>query len=148
VELGTVPAPAEKPPPPAASRRGDGRALKILFVEDNPDTLRALTRLLRSSGFLVEPAASVRAALDAAARERFDLLVSDIGLPDGSGLDVARHVRGRYGVRGIAFSGYGTDEDVRASLDAGFEHHLVKPIDFGTLTGLILSMADEGSALQ
>jgi DNA-binding response OmpR family regulator len=146
VGLATVPAPAEGRPPPAVSRLRDGRALKILFVEDNPDTLRTLTRLLRASGFLVEPAASVRAALDAAARDRFDLLVSDIGLSDGSGLDVARHVRGRYGVRGIAFSGYGSDEDVRASLEAGFEHHLVKPVDFAALTGLIRSMADQGSA--
>jgi DNA-binding response OmpR family regulator len=100
-----------------------------------------VTRLLRASGFLVEPAASVRAALEAAAREPFDLLISDIGLPDGSGLEVAREVRGRYGVRGIAFSGFGSDEDLQASLEAGFEHHLVKPVDFETLAEVIRDMA-------
>jgi PAS domain S-box-containing protein len=140
LELETVPPPAEAPAPPAATRPRAGRALKILFVEDNPDTLRSLTRLLQSSGFLVEPAASVRAALEAAARERFDLLISDIGLPDGSGLEVARQVRGRYGVRGIAFSGFGSAEDKRASLEAGFEHHLVKPVNFATLAGVIQDM--------
>ena len=70
-------------------------------------------------------------------------MISDIGLPDGSGLDVARQVRGRYGVRGIAFSGFGSDEDRQASLEAGFEHHLVKPVDFATLAGLIRDMAGD-----
>ncbi len=141
LELETVPPPAETPASPTSTRPQEGRAIKILFVEDNPDTLRSLTRLLRSSGFVVEPASSVRAALEAAARERFDLLISDIGLPDGSGLDVARQVRGRYGVRGIAFSGFGSDEDMQASLEAGFDHHLVKPVDFATLTELIRDIA-------
>ena len=131
---------AERPPdPPPVEAQVNG--LKILLVEDNPDTLRAITRLLRLSGFLVETATTVASAIKVTALQRFDLVVSDIGLPDGTGLDFMRHVRKRYGLRGIAFSGYGSDEDVRASKEAGFEHHLTKPVKIDQLVGLILRVA-------
>ncbi len=66
---------------------------------------------------------SVKSAFAALDSERFDLLVSDIGLPDGSGLDIMRHGRDHLGLKGIALSGYGTDQDARASKEAGFAHH-------------------------
>jgi PAS domain S-box-containing protein len=137
MELGTVPAPEDRAPPPELVPRMEGEALKILLVEDNPDTLRAISTLLRARGFVVRAAASAAAAFEATAGERFDLVVCDIGLPDGSGLDVMRHIRDSYGLKGIAFSGYGTYEDVRASREAGFEHHLNKPVNFGVLVDLI-----------
>lgn len=131
---------AVRPPdPPLVEAQVNG--LKILLVEDNPDTLRAISRLLCLSGFLVETATTVASAIKATALQRFDLVVSDIGLPDGTGLEFMRHVRKRYGLRGIAFSGYGTDEDVRASMEAGFEHHLTKPIKIDQLVGLIRRVA-------
>ena len=79
-------------------------------------------------------------AFAAMTNERFDLLVSDIGLPDGSGLEIMRHGRDRYGLKGIAFTGYGTEQDVQASKAAGFSHHLTKPASLNTLVSLIRGM--------
>ncbi len=84
---------------------------------------------------------SVKSAFAALDSERFDLLVSDIGLPDGSGLEIMRHGRDHLGLKGIALSGYGTDQDGRASKEAGFTHHLVKPSDLGRLVDLVRRMA-------
>ncbi len=79
------------------------------------------------------PDEDVAGALAAVERESFDVLVSDIGLPDGSGTDVMRAVRARGAVPGIAMSGFGMEEDVRRSREAGFSEHLVKPVAFGKL---------------
>ncbi|WZP00427.1 PAS domain S-box protein [Isosphaeraceae bacterium EP7] len=111
--------------------------LNLLLVEDNRDTRHAIARLLRSSGFAVRTASGVVSALAAMAVEEFDLLISDIGLTDGSGLDVMRHGRDRFGLRGIAFSGYASDMDERESKEAGFIHHLAKPASLGLLIDLI-----------
>ncbi len=102
---------------------------RILLVEDNLDTLRILSRLLERWGYEVWGADTVAGALETASREPFDLLISDIGLPDGSGLEVMREVlRSRPYVRGVAISGFGTDEDIRQSREAGFTEHLTKPV--------------------
>ncbi|MCX6968169.1 MAG: PAS domain S-box protein [Verrucomicrobia bacterium] len=106
---------------------------RILLVEDHEDTLRILARLLRKWGYGVTTANSVRTALERASEQHFDLLVSDLGLPDGSGMDTMQVLRERYHLPAIALSGYGTDEDIRASLDAGFSEHLTKPVSFQTL---------------
>ena len=71
--------------------------------------------------------------MEKAAAGRFDLLVSDIGLPDGSGHDLMRALRQQFNLRGIAFSGFGMEADVQKSLAAGFATHLTKPIDFERL---------------
>ncbi len=113
---------------------------KVLLVDDNVDTLRALAMVLRSSGFAVRTETTVKSALEALGSEQFNLLVSDIGLPDGSGLDIMRHCRDQLGLKGIAFSGYATDSDVRESFDAGFAHHLAKPADIGRMIGLATRM--------
>ena len=131
-------------PDPAARTKGEGREEelhKVLLVDDNDETLSTIARLLRSSGFEVRTAVSVKSALAALDSERFDLLVSDIGLPDGSGLEIMRHGRDHLGLKGIALSGYGTDQDGRASKEAGFTHHLVKPSDLGRLVDLVRRMA-------
>jgi PAS domain S-box-containing protein len=102
---------------------------RILFVEDHPDTARMMTQVLEQAGYQVTVADSVSSAL-AHAQEPLDLLVSDIGLPDGSGLDLMRQLLSRRApLPGIALSGYGTREDIRRSRAAGFQRHLVKPID-------------------
>jgi CheY-like chemotaxis protein len=137
VELKTVaPAKGDIPlPDPSISGHH-----KVLLVDDNVDTLRTLAMVLRSSGFNVRTETSVETALAALGSEQFNLLVSDIGLPDGSGLDIMRHCRDHLGLKGIAFSGYATDYDVRASFEAGFAHHLAKPADIGRMIGLATRM--------
>jgi len=109
---------------------------RILLVEDHEDTRIVMARLLSSIGCQVTVAGSVREALAAADLGTFDLLISDIGLPDGSGLEVMRHLKSRID-RGIALSGFGQEEDLRRSREAGFEMHLVKPINFNTLKDVL-----------
>jgi CheY-like chemotaxis protein len=109
---------------------------RILLVEDHADTLMVMARLLRSLGCHVTTAGSVREAIDAADTAQFDLLISDIGLPDGSGLDVMQHCR-KLQLRGIALSGFGQEEDLRRSREAGFELHLTKPLNFNTLREIL-----------
>ena len=130
VELATVPPPAIPEPSVTRADAFEPRpALRVLFVEDNADTREAVSRL-RAEGFVVETAGDVRSAMAMAGSSDFDVLVSDIGLPDGSGLELMRALRGRGGgpIVGIALSGYGHDEDVRLSREAGFVCHLVKPL--------------------
>ncbi len=110
---------------------------RILLVDDHLDTARAMGRLLKRWGCEVRTADSVASALQIASATHFDLLISDIGLPDGSGLDLIRQLRGIYPIRGIAVSGFGMDEDVALSRKAGFTDHLVKPIDLTRLEGAI-----------
>lgn len=142
VELDAVEAPAPHPhesrqPAPASQQPS---ALRILLVDDHEDTARAMGRLLQRLGHRITIAHSVGEALDAFEREGADLLISDIGLPDGSGLELMRQIHhsdaGRR-VRGIALSGFGMEEDVRKSKEAGFFFHLTKPINFQRLENVI-----------
>jgi CheY-like chemotaxis protein len=106
------------------------RRLRVLVIEDDVDTGAMLEHFLRHQDCEVE----VAPRLDAALRrlgDGWDVVVSDIGLPDGSGLEIARHARGLVRrARLIALSGFGAPADVNASRDAGFDVHLVKPLDF------------------
>jgi CheY-like chemotaxis protein len=106
-------------------------------VEDHEDTNRSLTSLLRRRGYFVQAARSVQGALELAAKERFDVLVSDIGLPDGSGIDVMQALKSEHPVFGIALTGFGMEEDVRRSHAVGFHHHLIKPVDLNRLDALL-----------
>jgi len=119
--------------PVAAAPVQDHAHLRILLVEDHEPTAFILSRLLKRHGHRVETAANRHEAL-ALAGTPIDLLVSDIGLPDGSGIDVVRHYREvQEQFKAIALSGYGMDTDVQRSLAAGFDRHVTKPIDFETL---------------
>lgn len=113
--------------------------LRILLVEDHADTAEAMADLLRAVGHRVETAGSVTQALAVAADGPggFDLVLSDLGLPDGSGLELMRELSARYGWKGIALSGYGMEEDVRQSLAAGFQAHLTKPVNVQALKAAI-----------
>ncbi|HEY9420860.1 MAG TPA: ATP-binding protein [Thermoanaerobaculia bacterium] len=116
--------------------------LHLLVVEDHADTALALTDLLRGRGYRVTVAGSVAGALAAFAGVQgqagaIDLVVSDLGLPDGSGQDLMRELAKRYPVRGIALSGYGMEEDVQRSRDAGFDVHLTKPVTLDVLEAAI-----------
>jgi signal transduction histidine kinase/ActR/RegA family two-component response regulator len=110
---------------------------RILLVEDDLPTLRILARLLEQRGHAVTAAGSVSAALAVAEREDFDLIISDIALPDGTGLDLPRRLGNHRPVPAIALSGYGMDDDVRKSQEAGFAAHLTKPVDFPKLEATI-----------
>jgi CheY-like chemotaxis protein len=127
-----------------------GHPLHLLLVEDHADTAAAMADLLGGLGYRVTVTGSVAEALQAAAAaqsgaDRLDLLVSDLGLPDGSGLDVMREVASRWGLKGIALSGYGMEEDLRKSREAGFEKHLIKPVNIQTLDSAIRQVTGEGS---
>ena len=113
------------------------KAMRVLLVEDHEDTNRSLTQLLRRRGYHVQPAHSVQAALEAAALERFDVLISDIGLPDGSGIDLMAKLKDHHPIFGIALTGFGMEDDLRKSHEVGFHHHLVKPVDLNRLDALI-----------
>ncbi|HSK10370.1 MAG TPA: response regulator, partial [Vicinamibacterales bacterium] len=119
-------------PVPAPSEAGGAPVpkLRILLVDDDSETMEMLGTILEMEGHEVRTAANVATALETAAQVTFDLLVSDLGLADGSGLDLMRALRARGSeLPGIALSGYGQETDVRQSLAAGFSEHLVKPAD-------------------
>lgn len=121
---------------PAAVLAHRPSGLKILLVEDHHSTVRAMTRLLRSLCHEVTSAGTVASAVERAMASQFDLLICDLGLPDGSGLDVIRKVKSHYPIKGIALTGYGMEDDIRQSRAAGFDFHLTKPI-----TGEVLQEA-------
>ncbi|MFL6542141.1 MAG: ATP-binding protein, partial [Chthoniobacterales bacterium] len=124
---------------PATSNR---QAMRILLVEDHEDTNRSLTNLLRLRGYDVQSANDVQSGIELADKRDFDVLISDLGLPDGTGIDLMESIRAKRPVYGIALTGFGMEEDVRRSRDAGFKHHLVKPIDLNKLDAII----QEGAA--
>lgn len=105
----------------------------ILLVEDHSDTAHVLKRILKNAGYAVAHAKSLARARELAGVAHFDIVISDLGLPDGSGLDLMRFLRAQYGVSGIALSGFGTEDDVSASSAAGFQEHLTKPVDWPQL---------------
>ena len=121
---------------PASSEKSP----RILLVDDHADTLNILERLLTRCQFDVATADSVQGALKLAAGQKFDLLISDLGLPDGSGEEIMKEVKRLYGLRGIALSGFGAEEDIQASRNAGFEEHFVKPVDFPALQSAVKRM--------
>ena len=126
----------ESEPPPM-------RHTQILFVEDHEDTARVLGRILKNAGFEVSHAGTIAEAMALAAEKPFDLVVSDLGLPDGSGLELMKALRDTRGLAGIALSGFGTDDDIAASFDAGFAAHLTKPIDWERLRAEIERLRPE-----
>src|SRR5437764_10249500 len=122
LSMPAVAAPVAQPRLPASAMPSRTTTnVRILLVDDHEDTSRAMKRLLERIGYEVRTASSVAGALEAATRNPFDLLISDIGLPDGSGLDLLRRLRqnGDGGaarpVKAIALSGFGMEEDLRKS---------------------------------
>ena len=113
----------------------------VLLVEDHPDTLRLMSRLLRREGYAVHEATTCEEALEVAERERCAVLVSDVELPDCTGLDLMRELRARrMGVRGVAVSGHTGPDRVREAKAAGFERHVAKPVKFDELMKVIRDM--------
>ncbi len=125
------------------ARTGDpvaGRASRILVVDDHVDTARGMVQILELLGNDVVVAHDGRTAIETARRFAPDFVLLDIGLPELDGYQVAAALRDDKDLQNaviIAVSGYGQEEDRRRSLSAGFDHHLVKPVDFETLVSLI-----------
>ena len=121
-----------------------GRASRILVVDDHVDTARGMVQLLELLGNEVVCAHDGRTAIETARRFAPDFVLLDIGLPELDGYQVAAALREDKHLQNaviIAVSGYGQDEDRRRSFSAGFDHHLVKPVDFETLVSLIARSA-------
>jgi signal transduction histidine kinase/ActR/RegA family two-component response regulator len=116
--------------------------MRLLIVEDHDDTREVLARLLSRRGYSVEAARDAREALTLASRKNFDLLISDIALPDATGCQLLEELNGRYALHGIAISGFGLDADLAQSNSAGFLEHLVKPIDLKMLDAAIQRAAE------
>ena len=129
------------PPPPRIVKltapMPESRPLRILLVDDHQDTCTALERLLVRRGHLVAAAHNVRSAMEAAARNSFDLLISDIALPDGTGTELMTYLHAISRIPGIAISGFGMNGDIEKSIEAGFAEHLVKPVKMENLEAAI-----------
>jgi PAS domain S-box-containing protein len=140
VELKTAPVqgvllPMERKVPAVSLRK-----LHILIVEDHENTATVMSKLLKRNGHEVVTASTVRQALDVLRTTPLDLLVSDLGLPDGNGFEVMTELSKISDAKGIAISGYGMEEDVERSSRAGFSAHLTKPIDVQKLQETILQV--------
>jgi PAS domain S-box-containing protein len=120
------------------------RPLRILLVEDHGVTAKIMQMVLAAEGHVVEMAGDLTTARRLADKQAFDLLISDLGLPDGSGHDLMRQIRERgHRFPGIALSGYGQEDDIKRSHDAGFAAHLIKPASREAVMETIASVMTE-----
>ena len=113
---------------------------RILLVEDDNSSRTALARLLTRRHFEVIATGSVAEALTAAELQTFEFVISDIGLPEQDGYVLMKELRQRYGLKGIALTGYGTQDDIASSEAAGFVAHLTKPVSIRTLERAIANL--------
>jgi CheY-like chemotaxis protein len=144
VRLGTVIPPAaqqeEKQQQAQLQLRGAGRT--VLLVEDDTDNASAIADVLRIHGYAVRVGGTVAEGL-VLADEGFDVLVSDIGLPDGTGRDLMRQLSTRKPVKGIALTGYGMERDIERDKEAGFTRHITKPVEPTELLAAIDELAQK-----
>ncbi len=134
VEFHTVPKPSNAPEMVRPGLRAVLPKLRLLLVEDHDTTREVLGRVLGRAGHKVYAAANSQEALQiVASAPPFDAVISDLGLPDQSGFTLMRALKSKYGLHGIAISGFGMDEDVEHAKEAGFSTHLTKPVSFEDL---------------
>ena len=107
--------------------------LRILVVDDHDDTRRVLATLLRSKGHEISTAVNVADALEILHQQSIDVLLSDIGLPDGTGYHLMERAKDLQPLVGIALSGFGMAEDIAKAIASGFAHHMIKPVNFDQL---------------
>lgn len=133
IRLDTIGTATRRSPRPVDEIARGAWPARVLLIEDDEDTARVLTRLLTRAGSEV-----TAVSLLAEARERleggtFDLVLSDVGLPDGSGWELLRDIPPGWSTPAIALTGFGTEDDIRRCREAGFAAHLTKPVDYGRL---------------
>ncbi|MES2978183.1 MAG: ATP-binding protein [Pseudomonadota bacterium] len=133
---------AQRPMPAVDSARKPASALKILLVDDSADALDSLAQLLSLDGHRVLKAGDGASALTIAATEQPDVVLLDVGLPDISGHEVARRLRQQPGSCPllVALTGWGSDDDKRRALEAGFDVHLAKPIRIDELERVLAEL--------
>jgi PAS domain S-box-containing protein len=117
----------------AAQPERNSSSLRVLLIEDHEDTARVLEKVLQQMGYEVETCSTVGIACQKLRERKFDVILSDIGLPDGSGIDFIKAAREICQTPAVALTGYGMAEDIDRCLQAGFEEHLTKPIDIDRL---------------
>jgi len=133
----------ESPREPSGEAPPDVSNVHLLIVEDHADTAKVLRRLLVDRGYQVRMAATVKEAVEALA-EPVGIIISDVGLPDGTGYELMRRAREIRPVAGIAMSGFGMEEDIAQSREAGFAEHLVKPVDVTQIDEAIRRLLGNG----
>jgi PAS domain S-box-containing protein len=141
VTLDTIPEGAAKADLESRAPKHPSKPLRILLVEDHRDTRHVLARLLTHFGHEVVTAENIRRALQILGAEEIEVLLCDIGLPDGSGYEVVAQARRKRPIKAVAITGFGKDEDVRRSKEAGFDFHLVKPVDLHDLQTVLEQLA-------
>lgn len=152
VTLATVAAPAVVPAAPesrgpkaaamkAAQMKGSGP--RVLVVDDHVDTCTGMKMMMERRGYRVTLAHTADQAVEKANHKEFDLVISDIGLPDRSGYELMQELSTTKGLRGIALSGFGMENDVSRARAAGFSEHLTKPINFDRLDEAIQMLLSE-----
>jgi PAS domain S-box-containing protein len=128
---------AAQPTEPDSGPKVSRDKVKLLLVEDHLDTARALVRLLENRGYKIESVPNVETGLQAVEREQFDLILCDLGLPDGTGIDFIQTVRKSHKTPAIALTGFGMQQDVERAEGAGFDAHLTKPVNLQKLEATI-----------
>jgi CheY-like chemotaxis protein/anti-sigma regulatory factor (Ser/Thr protein kinase) len=143
VRLPTIDAPSKTETTAPSPLHIAGRPLSILLVEDHVDTATVMGRLLTNLGHYVQIAGTVASALNLAQQHTFDLLLCDIGLPDGNGIDLLGKLQAIRPIPAVALTGYGMEEDIAKCRAAGFRAHLTKPVNFRKLQDVLAQTADD-----
>jgi CheY-like chemotaxis protein/nitrogen-specific signal transduction histidine kinase len=131
-----------KIPTASEKKKMEDRSCHILVVDDHQDTCLGMKMMLERRGYAITVAHTADQAMEKARAQEFDLLISDIGLPDRSGYELMRELQAIRNVRGIAISGFGMEHDVSKARAAGFSEHLTKPINFEQLEEAIQGVLD------
>lgn len=118
-----------------------GRSLRLLLVEDHEDSAELLKELLQNHGHVVSVATTAKDALTLASQNSYDVIVSDVGLPDASGYELMAEMRTRYSMKGIAVTGSNRASDVERGREAGFSMHLTKPVSVRKLEAALEQLA-------
>ena len=149
VRLPSVSAPVSDSPlrsPETGARSSP--SLRVLVVDDNVDSARTLAMLLQANGHQVESAYDGPTALETARSYRPNLILLDLGLPGMDGFEVAKRIRRQLELGDVvlvALTGYGQEADQHRSKEAGFDHHLVKPADFGKVKEILATVAQSAT---
>jgi signal transduction histidine kinase/ActR/RegA family two-component response regulator len=131
-----------KPAPDMPKKRLDTRPRRLLVVDDHHDTCTGMRLMLERRGYDITVAHTADQAVEKARLQDFDLIISDIGLPDRSGYELMRELQAIRSLRGIALSGFGMEHDITKARAAGFSEHLTKPINFERLEEAIRNLLD------